>query len=100
MDNLESLRAKIYGNLSIMRVYLKPKLDKIGQPITTKSGITVGNLAKRLHTEISSELKCAYVNGRIVKFANQRVGIEHVLKDGDSITFIKIKWTKRINSNE
>ncbi len=91
MDNLESLKAKIYDNLSIMRVYLKPRLNKIGQPITTKSGITVGNLAKRLHTEISSELKCAYVNGRSVKFANQRVGIEHVLKDGDAVTFIKIK---------
>jgi SAM-dependent methyltransferase len=46
---------------------------------------------KKFHTNIVDELKCAFINGSSVKFFNQRVGAEHVLMDGDIITFIKNK---------
>ena len=86
---IESLKRSIYENLSIMRVYLKPRAKENPEPIIVKSGCTVGLLARKLHTEILNDLKCAYLNGPSVKFRNQRVGVNHVLAEGDTITFIK-----------
>ncbi len=88
-STLAPLKASIYSNSGLIRVYLKPRFDKESSPITVKRGFTVGELAKRVHTEILDELKCAYIEGSSVKFSNQRVGAKHVLADGDIITFIR-----------
>jgi ribosome-interacting GTPase 1 len=88
--NIERLKEEIYKNLDIMTVYLTQKRDREGaMPMVLKNGSTVGQVAKKFHTEILDDLKCAYVNGKSVKFLRQRVGVDHVLEDGDRITFIK-----------
>jgi small GTP-binding protein len=88
--NIEELKERVYGNLGLMRVYLKPELKKeAGESITIPRGSNVREVARRLHTKLVNEIRCAYVSGSSVKFSNQRVGVEHVLKDGDTITFIK-----------
>jgi hypothetical protein len=88
---LDMLTRSIYANAGLMRVYLKPRSGKERSPVTAVEGFTVGELAKRFHTAVVDELKCAYVDGPSVKFSNQRVGVNHVLKDGDTVTFIKEK---------
>jgi hypothetical protein len=89
-ENLEMLKNNIYGSLDIMRIYLKPKAGAEREdPITVKKGSTVGGVARVLHTQIVNELKSAYVAGPSVKFKNQRVGVSHILEDGDVVTFIK-----------
>jgi hypothetical protein len=87
--NIDKLKAAIYRNLSIMTIYLKPKDEDIAKPLILKAQSTVGEAAAKLHTEILDNLKCAYISGPSAKFNRQRVGIEHVLKEGDTITFIK-----------
>ncbi len=90
--NADSLIEGMYDNLGIITVYLKHRLDKAEvEPLILKRGSTVGDAAKKLHTDIADELKSAYVEGRSVKFKNQRVGVNHILDEGDVLTFIKNK---------
>jgi len=88
---IEEFKKSMYDKLGLMTVFLRPRLEKRGSPITIKQGRSVGELAKKLHTEVFNELKCAYVDGPSTKYPNQRVGITHILKEGDIITFIKNK---------
>ncbi len=90
-STLDPLLRSIYMKSGLIRVYLKPRTGKEKSPVTAYSGFTVGELAKRFHTAVVDELKCAYVDGPSVKFSNQRVGVNHVLRDGDTVTFIKEK---------
>jgi hypothetical protein len=89
--NIALFKDAIYDTLGIITVYLKPKLEDEGHAMILKKGATVGDAARKFHTEIFDELKCAYVKGPSVRFLNQRVGVTHELKEGDTITFIKNK---------
>lgn len=87
--NIEGIKEAIYRNLGLIRIWLKPRLrSEKATPMTIRKGYTVGEVARLVHTEIMNELKCAYVKGKSVKFANQRVGAGHVVEDGDTVTFI------------
>ncbi len=88
-SNIDDLKAAIYKNLDIITVYLKPKEERTAKPLILRSGSTIGDAAAKIHTEILDNLKCAYITGPSAKFRNQRVGISHVLKGNDIITFIK-----------
>lgn len=87
--NIENLKDVIYRNLNIITVYLKPKEETMSKPLILKAPSTVGDAAAKVHTEILDNLKCAYISGPSAKFTRQRVGADHLLKSGDTITFIK-----------
>ena len=90
--NIDLLRDAIYRNLGIITVYLKPRVgDERLMPMILRQGSTVGDAARKFHTQIVDELKCAQILGRSAKFSNQKVGVSHVLQEGDTITFIKNK---------
>ena len=89
--NIEQLKAEIYNGLGLITVYLKPKIGEEGHSMILKRGATIGAAAKKFHTQVVDELKCAQISGKSAKFSNQKVGIAHVLSDGDVITFIKNK---------
>ena len=90
--NISVLSDSIYRNLDIMTVYLKQKYETDPPlPIILRRNSTVMDAARKLHTELADELKSAYVTGPSSKFGRQRVGSLHVLKDGDTITLIKVK---------
>ena len=86
--NIDLLKEEFYKNLDIMTIYLKPKDNKELDPIIVKKGVNVGNIAKKLHSSVFNEFKCAYITGKSVKFSNQKVGINHKLENEDIITFI------------
>lgn len=90
--NIDQLKEEIYRGLGIITVYLKPREGKGDPaPMILRKGATVGDAARKLHTEIVDELKCAQIHGKSAKFTNQKVGITHILEEGDTITFIKNK---------
>ncbi len=91
--NLELLKERIFRNLKLMKIYLKPKDGQpdFSKPMILQSGSTVQALAKSLHTKIADNLKYALVNGKSVRFENQRVSPEHRLQDGDVVTLIYTK---------
>jgi hypothetical protein len=87
--NIELLKKELYENLNLINIYLRPKGTDELNPLIAKRGVTIGDIAKRIHSEVFNELKCAYVTGKSAKFLNQRVGVDHNLEDGDIVTFIK-----------
>ncbi|MEM3260405.1 MAG: GTPase [Candidatus Micrarchaeaceae archaeon] len=86
---IEALIYKIYSSLHLITVYLKPKDEKDLKPMVGKEGITVADVARKIHSEILEQMKCAYITGPSVKFKNQRVSADHILKDGDIVTLVK-----------
>ncbi|MDE1866048.1 MAG: 50S ribosome-binding GTPase [Candidatus Micrarchaeota archaeon] len=86
--NIEKLKESVYRNLGIMTVYLSPD-GKEKNPLILKKGADIGDAAARLHTKLMDVTRSAYVTGPSAKFDRQRVGVEHELKEGDRITFIR-----------
>ncbi len=87
--NIDRLKAEIYDALDIITIYLKPRIGEGTHPMVLRRGATVGDAARKFHAQIVDRLKCAQVSGKSARFANQKVGVAHVLEDGDTITFIK-----------
>ncbi len=86
--NIELLKEKIYEGCGIIRVYIRPRENAKPAPVTLRQPATVESLAKRIHTKMAERLKGALVTGKSTKFANQRVGGKHILKDGDIVILV------------
>ncbi|MCX8166763.1 MAG: 50S ribosome-binding GTPase [Candidatus Micrarchaeota archaeon] len=85
--NLDILRNKIWENLNLIRVYPVKRNNEVDdKPLVLKSGSTVEEVCRRLHKDLLTFFKYAKIKGKSVKFDNQKVGLDHVLKDGDIIT--------------
>jgi hypothetical protein len=86
--NIEELRDIIHDKLRLISVYLKPRggdADR-GEPMVLREGVTVGELCEQLHRDFVGKFKHAMVWGPSAKFPGQKVGMTHVLKDGDEVS--------------
>jgi len=87
-DLREKLGAKLFELLGIVRVYTKqPGKPAAVEPIVGHRGMTVGDLAKIIHSDFYERFKYARIRGPSAKFESGRVGIDHVLQDGDIVQF-------------
>lgn len=86
--NLEKLKEEIYRKLDFIRVYLKPPGEKadVDAPMILRRGATVEDVCRKLHRDFVEKFRYAKVWGKSVKFGGQRVGLDHVVEDGDVIT--------------
>jgi len=86
--NLDLLKEEIYRKLDFIRVYLKPPGGKVdfNEPMILRRGATVEDICKKLHRDFVENFRYAKVWGKSVKFEGQRVGLEHVVEDGDVVT--------------
>lgn len=93
-ENIGKLKRMLFDSLGIIKVYLKPKDGKadLSKPFVMRQGGTVMDVAKGLHSKAAKNLKCAYVTGDSARFANQKVGGDHVLRDGDVVTLVYEKF--------
>lgn len=82
--NIEELRREIWNLTSLMRVYTHNN----EQPMALPRGATVKALAEKIHKELVKKFKFAVVTGPSAKFAKQRVGLRHILEDGDTIGIV------------
>lgn len=91
--NTGKLREMIFKKLDFIRVYMKPqgKEADMKEPLVVMRGTSVGEVCSRLHRELEESFRYAQVWGKSVRFAGQRVGLEHVLADGDVLTIIARK---------
>ncbi|MDK2868927.1 MAG: hypothetical protein PWP39_162 [Pyrococcus sp.] len=84
--NLEAVKEAIYEIADIIRVFTKsPGEEPAYPPIALRRGATVQDVAERIHKDLVKNFKYARVWGRSVKFPGQRVGLDHVLEDGDIV---------------
>ena len=87
-DLREELGAKLFELLGIVRVYTKqPGKEAAVAPIVGHRGMNVGDLAKIIHSDFYERFKYARIRGPSAKFESGRVGIDHVLQDGDIVQF-------------
>ncbi|MDE1767965.1 MAG: 50S ribosome-binding GTPase [Candidatus Micrarchaeota archaeon] len=89
-SNIPELKKDVFESLDLIRVYLKPKEGNpdMEKPLVLDKNSTVIDVVKKINTKLVKDARFAYVTGPSSKFANQRVGVEHIVKDGDIVTII------------
>ena len=90
-EGIEGLKEMIYQRLELISVYTKKKGEAadLEEPLVVRKGTTVGEVCERLHRDLRKEFRYAMVWGKSVKHQPQRVGLEHVLADGDIVQIAK-----------
>ncbi|MGZ7070630.1 MAG: OBG GTPase family GTP-binding protein [Methanobacterium sp.] len=88
--NVEELKRVIFDKLDLIRIYLKPQGKKadLEEPLIVRKDSTVKDVANKLHRDFIRNFRHAKVWGTSVKFDGQKVGLDHVLYDGDILRFI------------
>jgi len=84
---LSELGKKLFETLELIRVYTKepnapaPSIE----PFVIKSGTTIGELSRQIHSALFRQFKYARVWGSSASYGGERVGIDHALLDGDTV---------------
>jgi uncharacterized protein len=87
--NIDYLKRLIYEELELIRIFLKPRGDKIDeQPLIMNQNCTIRDVCLKIHKNFVKDFKYAYVWGSSVKFSSQKVGLDHVLNDKDALRII------------
>jgi len=85
--NLDNLIDEIYNKLEFIRVFLKPPGSKVEEePMILREGARIEDICKKLHRDMLKNFRYAKVWGKSVKFNGQRVGLDHIVEDGDIVT--------------
>ena len=83
---LDKIAPTLYEVLEIIRVYTKaPNAPPAEKPIVLRKNATVREVAKSIHSEFLENFLYARVWGTSVKYPGERVGLDHVLHDGDIV---------------
>ncbi|MCW4020035.1 MAG: TGS domain-containing protein [Candidatus Bathyarchaeota archaeon] len=84
---LEELGNLLFQMLGIIRVYTKQPgaKERSEKPVVVEDGTTVIDAAKKLHSKLYRKFRYARVWGPSAKYPGQKVGSNHLLKDGDAI---------------
>ncbi len=90
---IEELRKAIYENLRLIRVFTKPPKGEVdySKPMILREGNRIEDVCKRLHKDFIRKFKYARVWGKSVKYQGQKVGLDHILMDGDVIQIVTRK---------
>lgn len=90
-ENLDELRERIFQNLEIIRVYMKPQGGEpdFKEPLIVKKGSTIADVCEILHKDMKKKFRYANVSGKSARFDGQIVGLEHILEGGDILTIVK-----------
>jgi len=85
---LGKLKEKIFKTFPIVRVYTKePKKEATKEPMILKKSSTIKDVAEKILKGMSKKIKQTRIWGPSSKFGGQSVGLEHALKDKDTIEF-------------
>jgi small GTP-binding protein len=91
--NIDALKDKIYNELGFIRIYMKPQgapPDK-DHPLVMKIDSTVVDVCSTIHRDFVEKFRYARIWGKSVKYGGQRVGLSHVLADGDVVSMVTRK---------
>jgi len=84
--NLDRLGELLFHRLGIIRVYTKkPNAEPSRTPVVLPRGSTVRDLAEHIHSDMVEYFLYARVWGPSAKYPGERVGLDHVLEDGDIV---------------
>ena len=85
---IQELAKKIFKTFPIIRIYTKePKKTASKEPMILKKNSTFKNAVEKILKGMSKKIKRARIWGPSSKFGGQTIGLEHTLKDKDTIEF-------------
>lgn len=88
--NIDVLKEAVYQKLRLIHVYTKRKGEKLDdKPLMMRTNSTVGEVCDELHRDLRKLFKFCQVWGKSAKFPGQKVGIDHILQDGDIVQVYK-----------
>ena len=87
-EGIDELKRKIFESMQVIRVYMKePRKEKSEKPVVLPFGSTVKDVAETIYKGYSMKVKETRLTGPSGKFTNQKVGLQHKLKDKDVVEF-------------
>ena len=87
-NGIEELKKKIFDSFEIIRIFTKEQgKEKQTKPMIMKPGSTVSDAAEKILKGLSKKIKKTRIWGPSSKFGGQVVGINHLLKDMDTVEF-------------
>jgi len=87
-ENLTELKEKIFQSFNKIRIYTKePGKPLDNEPTIMPKSSTVKDVAEKILHGFSEKIKETRVTGPSSKFPNQKVGLEHEVKDKDVVEF-------------
>lgn len=90
-NNIEQLKKKIFDSFvpkKVIRIYTKePHKPATKEPMILKQDSTVEEVAEKILKGMSKKIKRTKIWGPSSKFSGQVIGLEHKLKDQDTIEF-------------
>ncbi len=82
----EKLGEILFNELELIRIYTKqPNGEVSDKPLLLKKGSTVLDVAKSIHKKFVENFLYAKIWGPSAKYPGERVGLDHVLLDGDIV---------------
>lgn len=85
---VEVLKKEIFSTFPVIRIFTKePKKDASDIPMILRPGSTVKSVAEKILKGMSKRVKRSRIWGPSSKFSGQVVGLDHVLRDGDTVEF-------------
>ncbi len=87
-EGIEELKEKLFQSFGMIRVYLKePGKPASDKPMTIEPNSTVLDIAKKISNSFAKTIKQTKITGPSAKFPNQKVSLNHKVKDLDTIEF-------------
>ncbi|MFA5020272.1 MAG: GTPase [Candidatus Pacearchaeota archaeon] len=87
-EGVDEFKEKLAGSFNILRIYLKePGKQPTNKPMIMKPGATVKDVAEKIKWGLSNKIRETRVTGPSSKFPNQKVGLNHEVKDKDIVEF-------------
>lgn len=87
-EGLNIIKESIVKNANMIRVYTKePGKERAPNPVALPPNSTVKDVAENIRKGFSLQVKESRITGPSSKFANQKVGLSHILKDQDTVEF-------------
>ncbi len=87
-DNIDLLKQAMFYEMEVIRIYTKePGKPQAKDPVTLPINSTVKDAAEEIRKGFSNQINFTSLTGPSSKFPNQRVGLNHKLKDKDIIEF-------------
>ena len=88
-ENINALRHRIFQELNLIRVYLKPPKQEadLDEPIILHKEDTLEILCRKIHKRFVKEYRYSLIWGKSAKHPGQKIAnLNHVIKDGDIIS--------------
>jgi len=88
-ENINILKHKIFLELNLIRVYLKPPRQEadMNEPIILHRGDTIETLCRKIHKRFINDYRYALVWGKSAKHPGQKFNnFNHIVEDGDVVS--------------